>query len=77
MNAKRVLRERELSLNTDKHLFSFSSENAPNTDLNRSWISSRLLPLVSGTNRRQNMKMAARHPPNIQKAPASGIKMFR
>ena len=39
--------------------------------LKRSWISSRLLPLVSGTKRRQKRKMTARQPPNTQNAPAS------
>ena len=39
--------------------------------LKRSWMSSRLLPLVSGTKRRQKKKVRVVKPPNSQKAPAS------
>ena len=39
--------------------------------LKRSWMSSRLLPLVSGTKRRQKKKVRIVKPPNSQKAPAS------
>ena len=39
--------------------------------LKRSWMSSRLLPLVSGTKRRQKKKVRVVKPPNSQKALAS------